>query len=85
MASGNKWLGKIRSGAKSVQEAAKTRLEKVSETIDKKIKEAQEDLDRYFFPVNFESHCVLIFVKTTCSRSARTSSTKNTEMAAISR
>jgi hypothetical protein len=42
----NKWLGKLKSGAKSVQEAAKIRLEKVSETLDKTLKEAQEDLDR---------------------------------------
>ncbi len=45
----NDWFGKIKSRAKSVQETAKTRLEKLSDTLDKKIKEAQEDLDKYSF------------------------------------
>jgi hypothetical protein len=47
MATGNDWLGKFKSRAKAVQETAKNRIEKLSETLDKKIKEAQEDLERY--------------------------------------
>ncbi len=42
----NGWLGKLKSGAKSVQEAAKNRLEKVSESLEKTRRETQEDLDR---------------------------------------
>ncbi len=45
----NDWFGKIKSRAKSVQETAKNRLDKLSDTLDKKIKEAQEDLDKYSF------------------------------------
>ena len=44
--SGSGWLGKIKSQAKSVQETAKNRLEKLSETLDNKIKEAREDLEK---------------------------------------
>lgn len=44
--SGSGWLGKIKSGAKSLQETAKNRLEKVSETLDSKLKEARDDLEK---------------------------------------
>ena len=44
--SGSGWLGKIKSGAKSLQETAKNRLEKVSETLDHKLKEARDDLEK---------------------------------------
>lgn len=46
MAQNNDWFGKLKSRARSVQETAKTRLEKLSETVDKKLKEAQDDLER---------------------------------------
>ena len=45
MATGG-WLGRIKSGAKSVQQTAQNRLEKLSQTLDDKIKEAREDLER---------------------------------------
>jgi len=41
----NGWLGKLKSGAKSVQEAAKDGLGKVSQSLEKTIKETQKDLD----------------------------------------
>jgi hypothetical protein len=46
MTSGNEWFGKIKSRAKVVGEQAKNRIEKLTETLDKKLKEAQEDLEK---------------------------------------
>ncbi|CAF3782621.1 unnamed protein product [Rotaria sp. Silwood1] len=46
MTSPTEWFGKLKSQAKSIQETAKTRIEKLTETLDKKLKEAQEDLER---------------------------------------
>lgn len=51
--SGSGWFGKIKSGAKSLQETAKNRLEKVSESLDQKLKEARDDLDRLLVYFNF--------------------------------
>lgn len=47
MSGNNDWFGKLKSRAKSVQESAKTSLVKLSDTVDKKLKEAQDDLERY--------------------------------------
>ncbi len=46
MSSSNQWFGKLVSRAKSVQEQAKNGIEKLSVTLDKKIKEAQVDLEK---------------------------------------
>ena len=47
MTSPNQIFGFIKSRAKSVRETAKSGLEKFTETVDKKLKEAQEDLEKY--------------------------------------
>ncbi|CAF4490674.1 unnamed protein product [Rotaria sp. Silwood2] len=44
MTTPTEWFGKLKSRAKSVQETAKTQIEKLTETIDKKLKEAEDDL-----------------------------------------
>lgn len=44
--SGSGWLGKIKSGAKSMQQTAQNRLEKLSQTLDDKLKEARDDLEK---------------------------------------
>ncbi|CAF2713616.1 unnamed protein product [Rotaria sp. Silwood2] len=44
MTTATEWFGKLKSRAKSVQETAKTQIEKLTDTIDKKLKEAEDDL-----------------------------------------
>lgn len=61
MSSDNGWLGKVKSRVKSAQETAKNRLEKFSETVEKTIKEAQEDLEKYSFWFNFYLNCSFLF------------------------
>lgn len=41
----NDWFGKMKKRAQMFQETAKTKLDKLSETVDKKVKEVQEDLE----------------------------------------
>jgi hypothetical protein len=47
MTSPNQIFGFIKSRAKSVREVAKSGLEKFTEAMDNKLKEAQEDLEKY--------------------------------------
>jgi hypothetical protein len=47
MAATNQWIGVLKSRAKSVQETAKSRIDKFTVTLDKKLKEAQEDLEKF--------------------------------------
>ncbi len=49
MSSGRQWLGNLKSKVKSAQETAKNRLEQLTDTIDKKLKEAQEELEKCGF------------------------------------
>ncbi len=67
MSSSNQWFGKLVSRAKSVQEQAKNGIEKLSVTLDKKIKEAQEDLEKY--------EILLIFIQTTFVGSGNSTTT----------
>ncbi|CAF1171707.1 unnamed protein product [Rotaria magnacalcarata] len=46
MTSANEWFGKIKSRALSVKKTATTRFGELTETIDKKLKEAQDDLEK---------------------------------------
>ncbi|CAF3568334.1 unnamed protein product [Rotaria sordida] len=46
MYSANEWFGKLKSRAKSVHETAKTQIANITETLDKKLKEAQDDLEK---------------------------------------
>ena len=46
MTSPNQFLGFIKSRAKSARETAMSRMEKITETLDKTLKEAQEDLEK---------------------------------------
>ncbi len=42
----NDWFGKIKKHAQTFQETAKTKFDKLSETVDKKIKEVQENREK---------------------------------------
>jgi hypothetical protein len=42
----NDWFGKIKKRAQTLQETAKTKLDKLSETVDKKINGVQENLEK---------------------------------------
>ena len=47
MTSPNQIFGFMKSRAKSVRETARSGLEKITESMDKKLKEVQEDLEKY--------------------------------------
>ena len=50
----NQWFGKVKSRVKLAQETAKTKIEKITVTIDKKLKEAQEEIEKYGIVLLFE-------------------------------
>jgi len=62
MTSANGWFTKIKSRAQSVHETAKTRIEKLTVTLDKKLQEAQEDLEKCGYFILFLLKSVLYFL-----------------------